>query len=251
MTQNILNHPLISARYFFPRPGAIPNPYMVDVGNAQLACWRNAPPSDRSVLVYFHGNGELVGDWVSLFSQLSTINQVDVFLAEYRGYGMSTGTPALLSMLDDLDAIADAVGVPKEQIIVFGRSVGSIFAIEWIKRFPQTAGLIIESGIHDVYQRLRLRVHPEEIGCSEAEFRTLTNQYFNHDQKLSAYLNPSLFIHAQHDQIVTIEHAHQNARSAKNGMLKILNNGGHNDILFANMEEYLLVLNQFLSRCSL
>ena len=249
MTVNLLDHPLIASRYFFPRFQAFPNPYMVQVAGCQLSCWRSGPPSDRPVLVHFHGNGELVSDWIQFFSQIGELCHFDIFLAEYRGYGMSTGQPALFSMLSDLDQIAEVVGVPAEKVVVFGRSVGSIYALEWVSRFPQTAGLVIESGIHDVYQRLRLRVLPEELGCSEEEFRSITEQYFDHTAKLTQYLKPSLFLHAQYDQIVTVDHAQRNAKAAVNSTLKIMNRGGHNDILYANSATYISTLKAFLMRC--
>ena len=43
----------------------------------------------------------------------------DLFLAEYRGYGQSTGTPLMRGMLDDVEQIFEAIGRPPEEIIVF------------------------------------------------------------------------------------------------------------------------------------
>ena len=36
---DLLNHPLISQRYFFPRRGFLPEPFWVEVEGAQLACY--------------------------------------------------------------------------------------------------------------------------------------------------------------------------------------------------------------------
>ena len=243
----ILDHPIIAQRYFFPRSETFPDPVYVSAPGAKLACWRSAPPSDRPVVVYFHGNGEVVSDWISILPQLCEPVGYDVFLAEYRGYGMSTGQPALHSMLEDVELIAQAVGVPASQIVVFGRSVGSIYALEWISRLPETRGLIIESGIHDVLQRLRLRMEPEELGCTDAELRAATHEHVNHKAKLEAYSGPSLFMHAEGDRLVTIDHAHANHAAAQRGRLARLPRGGHNDILMANLPEYAHTLRAFLS----
>ena len=242
----ILDHKLITERYFFPRPTYFHNPSYVETDQAKLGCWRSAPPSQRPVLLHFHGNGEVVTDWIDLFAPLCQSLGYEAFLAEYRGYGMSSGEPRLAQMLDDLDAIAQEIGVPPSQVVVFGRSVGSIYAIEWVSRFPETAGLVIESGIHDVHQRLRLRVNPHELGCSEEELRQATNEYLDHGAKLNRYRQPSLFLHAQGDQLVTVDHAQANAAAAQNPMLKILPRGGHNNILSANSAEYLESLSDFL-----
>lgn len=242
----LLDHPIIAQRYFFPRSSALIDPVYVNVPEAQLACWRSAPPSSRPVVVYFHGNGEIVGDWVNLLPQLCQPAGYDVFLAEYRGYGASTGQPALYSMLEDVEHIAQAVGVPPSQVVVFGRSVGSIYALEWISRFPDTRGLVIESGIHDVFQRLRLRLEPEELGCDESGLRAAVDAHVNHQAKLSGYPGPSLFMHAEGDQLVTIDHARANLAAAQRGALKSFARGGHNDILMANASEYVSTLGSFL-----
>ena len=243
----LLDHPIISDRYFFPRTALIDHPTYVKTNQDRLGCWRNRPPSRSPVVVYFHGNGEVVGDWVTLLPSLCQPAGYDVFLAEYRGYGMSSGQPALYSMLGDLDYIARAIGVPTSQVVVFGRSVGSIYAFEWISRFPDTMGLIIESGIHDVYQRLRLRMDPDELGCTEEQLREAVNTHLNHHDKLSSYQGPSLFMHARGDHLVSIDHAKANLTSASNGRIEVFNRGGHNDIFFANQREYTRVLKDFLN----
>ena len=54
---------------------------------------------------------------------------VNVALGEYRGSGGSSGESALASMLDDALAITDALGVEPSRLVVYGRSVGSIYAL--------------------------------------------------------------------------------------------------------------------------
>ena len=244
---DILNHPLIAQRYFFPRSAPLPGACYVDVEGARLACWRNAPPSSRPLLVHFHGNGELVHDWKDDFAHWAQAQGFDLFLAEYRGYGASTGIPTLGHMLDDVAAIAAATGVAPEQTVVFGRSVGSLFAIEWVRRFPTTRGLVIESGIHNVLERLELRIGPHEMNLDALQ-RALSDRV-NHAAVLERYPGPSLFIHAVQDQLVAIRHAEQNVESTQGkGYLLRLPHGGHNTILGANSAAYLDALSQFLQR---
>lgn len=245
---SLLDHTIISERYFFPRQGGLPGATRVQVDGAELACWRSAPPSDRPVLVHFHGNGEIVKDWMELFPRIAHRSGYEVFLVEYRGYGASTGTPMMGKMLDDIPAIAEAVGAPPERCVVFGRSVGSLYALEWIQRFPSTAGLVIESGIHDVLQRLLLRMSPEELGSDLDEMIDEIQLRLNHTAKLNAYPGPSLFLHAAGDDLVTPDHARDNHAAAQNGTLAILPFGGHNDILGQNTQAYLDALDGFLQR---
>ena len=106
----ILDHEVISQRYFFPQRAPLADAVSVPTPEGPLACWRSAPPSDRPVLVHFHGNGELVHHWAPDFAPMVQRMGYEVFLAEYRGYGASAGKPRLSAMLDDVDAIATAIG---------------------------------------------------------------------------------------------------------------------------------------------
>lgn len=244
---SLLNHPVISERYFFPRRQPLPDATLVQTPVGPLACWRSAPPSDRPVLVHFHGNGEVVHDWIDVFPPVCDALGYDVFLAEYRGYGASAGRPELGAMLDDVGAIAEVVGVPPTQTVVFGRSVGSLYALEWIARYPETAGLVLESGIHDVLQRLLLRLHPRELGATLAELTQAVHERLDPVTKLRGYPGPSLILHALGDDLVTPDHAEANAAAATNAQLILLPNGDHNSILASNAEAYLQHLGAFLA----
>ncbi|MDP6947299.1 MAG: alpha/beta hydrolase, partial [Myxococcota bacterium] len=193
---------------------------------------------------------ELVHHWIKGFTPLVQAMGYELFLAEYRGYGASAGEPLLGSMLDDLDAIAEAVGVPTARTVAFGRSVGSLFAIEWVHRFADTAGLIVESGIHDVLERLALRVTPAELGCTQDAFEEAVRARLDHGSKLGAYGGPSLFLHAEGDHLVDISHAVRNARAAgTRASLVRLAHGDHNSIFPANIDAYVAALEAFLAVC--
>jgi pimeloyl-ACP methyl ester carboxylesterase len=151
-------------------------------------------------------------------------------------------------MLDDVAAIVEAVGVPPERIVVFGRSVGSLFAIEAVHRYPALAGLVLESGIADVYQRLRMRVEPAEMACSEDELRAAVAARLDHRAKLGAYQGPTLTLHAEGDFLVPIDHAERNHAWAGGAGKKLIRfpHGDHNSIFAYNHQEYLRHLEAFL-----
>ena len=64
----ILDHPIVSSRYFFPRREAFPKPYWIDaVDGSKLACSYHAVNPTAKTVVYFHGNGEVVADYLPDF----------------------------------------------------------------------------------------------------------------------------------------------------------------------------------------
>ena len=248
MPSDLLNHPLISERYFFPRDGYFPDPFWVDCDDAHLACSYHEIDPRAKTLVHFHGNGEIVDDWQGDFVTLIQQMGCNCLLVEFRGYGQSTGTPQLGKMLQDVVPTIEVLGRPPEQLIFFGRSVGSIFAIEAAARFPQAAGLVLESGIADVLERLLLRVSPAELGVSSEELQRAVGQYLHHQQKLNGFKGPLLVLHTEHDGLVDVSHGrrlHEWAGGRKT--LKIFPRGNHNDIMFENAPEYFRLLADFIA----
>jgi pimeloyl-ACP methyl ester carboxylesterase len=250
MTNNdILNHPLIAARYFFPRRESPTTPFWVDVDGARLACHLHRTPNACGTLIYFHGNGEVVADYLAGFPELMARLGWNCLLAEFRGYGASTGSPNLGQLLDDVKPIIQSVDDPPQKIVLFGRSVGSIFAIEGVELFGDIAGLILESGIADVEERLRLRVIPEELGATSKELSDACTERLDHQKKLSGYKGPALVLHTTHDELVDVSHG-QRLHDWLGGdkSLRIFVQGGHNDISFVNADAYWQEVATFLAR---
>ena len=244
---NILDHPLISERYFFPRDGFFRDPFWVDCGDARLACSYHEIDPAAKTLVHFHGNGEIVDDWQGDFVTLIQEMGCNCFLAELRGYGQSTGQPQLGKMLEDVVPTIEALKRPPNELIFFGRSVGSIFAIEAAAKFPQAAGLILESGVADVLERLLLRVNPLEIGVSPEELTAEIDRSLNHQDKLTSYPGPMLVMHTQHDGLVDVSHGQRLYDWAPGKKtLKIFPQGNHNDIMYVNAREYFRLLAEYI-----
>ena len=243
-----LDHPIISSRYFFERPDPPPEIFYVTSDKIRLACWYMAPHPAAKTVVFFHGNGEVVNDYIPWFTNELLSRGLNVFLAEYRGYGASTGSACMAGMLDDIKPIFEAIGEPQEKIIVFGRSVGSIYAIEFAARYPSISGLVLESGIADVLERILLRVQPEEVGATHEDLQREVDSVLNHEQKLLAYQNPLLVLHAQHDSLVPVHHGERLANwgSSKNKTLIRFPHGDHNSVMIDNWKAYWEAFEKFI-----
>ena len=244
---SILDHPLISTRYFFPRRDTPNDAFVVTGNDVQLACYHHAPHREAKTVVYFHGNGEVVADCVDLFAEPFARLGLNVFFAEYRGYGGSTGTPALVAMLADVPCMIRALGLPEEELILFGRSVGSIYALHATGHFPNVAGLVIESGVADPLERIRLRVEPEELGVTEEGLQSEVRARLNHRKLLESFIRPSLFMHTRHDGLIDVRHAERmHGWAARPKKLVIFERGDHNMIFTANRAAYLNELQEFV-----
>jgi len=224
-----LDHPVVSERYFFPRRQPVADPFVVPVDGAELHCvWRQAPAGGCTV-VHFHGNGEVVGDYASNWPAEFARRGLGLLLAEYRGYGGSTGRPSLLGMLDDAVAVLDAAHIPGEQTILYGRSVGSIYALHAASQRPCRA-LVLESGIADPLQRILIRARPEELGATLEQLQAEAKQHLDHEAKLKAVTAPVTVLHTVADHMVSFDHAERLA-AWSGGELVPLRPGDHNSIL--------------------
>lgn len=242
----LLDHDLISSRYFFPRRAALPGAWRVAMPDGvELACYHHRPHADALTVLHFHGNGEVVADHLSdLVPALERLG-LNTLLVEYRGYGTSTGVPALSQMLDDVDAVINASGIAPDRLIAFGRSVGSLYALHAAHRFPQLAGLIIESGIADVHERIALRVTPEELGCTPAALTEAMTRRFDHEAKLRGYPGPLLILHTKHDHIVHVRHAKALASWSPGCAIELFDAGDHNSIFWYNARAYMEAIERF------
>lgn len=245
----LLDHPIIAERYFYPRAATLADPYWIDAADgSRLACVYQVVDPAAPTVVYFHGNGEVVADYVPDFPAWMARAGFNLLLAEYRGYGMSSGRPALAGMLDDVPAILRHLALPDQRLVLFGRSIGSLYALHGVFKHPKIAGLILESGISDITERFFMRVRPEELGCSQDQLIAVLKQHFDYAQKLHAFQGKSLILHTLHDELVPVRHAEAlYAAASEPKQLQIFERGGHNDIFYYNRDAYMRRVETFVA----
>lgn len=254
--ESILDHQAISGCYLFPQRRCVDRPFIVKVSGAELACYRKVIDPDNFTLVHFHGNGEVVADYVPWMADVFSDLGLNSLFVEYRQYGASTGKAQLVAMLGDGEAVLAAAGIAPQKAIAFGRSIGSLYAIELVHRQPAIAGLIIESGIADPSQRFLAYADLAGTGVSESEVYAEARRRFDHKLKLSGYQNPLLVMHAEQDDLINVSHAERNYQWSASSQKRLLRlpYGDHNSIMERNHKEYLNALREFaatVTGCSL
>ncbi|MEA3507721.1 MAG: alpha/beta hydrolase [Synergistota bacterium] len=245
---SLIDHPVISGRYFFPRTANFPNPFYVGTPGGKLACHYTRNHPEALTVVHFHGNGEIVCDWMDGFVSVLDSIGFNVLLAEFRGYGMSGGSPSFGAVLDDTPRIFEAAELEPSRTVLFGRSVGSIPAIHGVSLYPGMAGLVLESGIADVMERLLVRLDCCELGTTRRELEQAVGERMDHKSAMNGYKGPVLVLHAQNDSLVDISHGRRlfDWAGGERKKLHVFEKGDHNTVLFANMGDYFAELGGFL-----
>ena len=246
---SILNQPNISKAYFFPQDVRCDNAIEVDVGDAVLRCYHHiGPHDDGRTLIHFHGNGEAVGHYTedNFPGMLSAYMQgINVLMVEYRGYGGSTGEVEMVSMLSDGQRVMEQLGIDPSKTIAYGRSIGSLYALELAKQMPDLAGLVIDSGIADIKERFLAR---KEIAENISDWDTVNKEvelHFNHQAKIQSYTGCVLLLHAARDGLVMFTNADRLYGWAVNAAMRkytLYMEGDHNSIYPVNRYSILLHL---------
>lgn len=197
---------------------------------------------DAPVILFFHGNGEIVSDYDDIGLMYTQEMGINFFVADYRGYGRSTGTPTVTAMMQDCHGIFNFVRayMAKMQMTgplsVMGRSLGSAPAIELCAtRADDFTNLIIESGFAFIAPLLvKLGVDPGMIGFKE-------QQGFENIDKIKTFLKPCLVIHAQFDHIIPFSDGQAlfDACASEEKTLLEIKGANHNDIFFRGMSLYM------------
>jgi hypothetical protein len=173
------------------------------------------------VLLYAHGNGELIDDWAAEFDEPRAWGAA-VLLVEYPGYGRSGGSPSQGSITRAVVAAYDWASERPEldsrRIVGYGRSLGG-GAMCALAGERELAALVLESTFTSVTAMARRLGIPRFLVADPFDNRTL----------LAAFRRPVLLIHGERDTVVPAEESRILHSVAPQSDLVIISDCGHND----------------------
>ncbi len=245
-----LDHPNISNNSFYPRrnwipvpPGAVEHMITVEDG-VSLSCRFFPCGTTNPTILFFYGNGETAVDYDEIAPFYNQIG-VNFFIADYRGYGASGGSPTYSSMLSDAHKLIGALqailsdGGYSGPVYVMGRSMGRHPAFELGARTPvMVKGMIIESGRPTLGQFLH-GLEPPLATRLEAE----------HRDKVRSIQLPVLVIHGEEDSLAPVQQAVDMYHDfvSPNKRLLTIPGAGHNDLLNLGLREYFEAISGFVA----
>ena len=120
--------------------------------NALLIRPENKRRTRALTVLMFHGNAGNIGHRIPIAKVLVEILGCSVLMLEYRGYGLSTGSPDEHGLNIDaqtsLDYIRQRPETRDNKILVYGQSLGGAVAINLVaknEKHGDIAGLIVEN----------------------------------------------------------------------------------------------------------
>lgn len=198
-----------------------------------LQGWFLPIDNPRATLLFFHGNAGNIShrlDSLQLFHELG----LAVFILDYRGYGESKGEITEAGLYQDAQAawryLSETRGIPSDEILLFGRSLGGAVAAYLAERYP-AMGLVLESTFTSLPD-MAAELYPWLPARSLARFQYDTRN------RLSKIEMPLLVIHSKEDDIIPYSHGRELFDLAKEPKRFLHLNGGHNTGIFESMETY-------------
>jgi fermentation-respiration switch protein FrsA (DUF1100 family) len=191
---------------FFPYKGENENPAtrgiryeavsLITSDGERLVAWQLEPDAPIADIVYFHGNGGNLSVWLPVLATLHRLGY-RVLAVDYRGYGLSSGTPSEEGLYVDAEAaVQHAVRLrsPSRPLVFWGRSLGATVAAS-ATRVAQPDGLILESGFPDKAAVIRTHLLFRALNVfSSYRFPTV--------ELLSGFRKPVLVLHGTGDAII-------------------------------------------------
>lgn len=194
-----------------------------------------ALPKAKYTILYSHGNAEDLGETLPRLRDLRDIG-FSIFSYDYQGYGTSQGNPSVKNAYQDINAayeyLTQQLGIPANQIIVYGRSVGGGPSVDLASRQP-VAGLVIESSFTTAFRVVtRIPIYPFDK--------------FSSIDKIKSVNCPVLVIHGNADRVIPFSHGKQLFTTANEPKLSFWVDGaGHINLLEVAGEKYEKVMIKF------
>ncbi len=191
-------------------------------------------PAAHTIL-FSHGNAEDIGHLDPFVRQIRD-QGFAVLTFDYRGYGLSEGSPSEAKSYKDIEAAYDHLvndrKVPAEQIILHGRSLGGAVAADLAARKP-VGGLILESTFTSAARVL-------------TGFKIFPFDRFNTISKIPAVTCPVLIIHGKLDATISFHHGEKLFAAANGPKYSLwIDDAAHNDLFNIARKTYLAAITDF------
>jgi uncharacterized protein len=206
----------------------------------RLRVWHLPVGQPSAQVVYFHGNGGNLSMWFDLLVQLP-IHGFEVVAVDYRGYGLSTGTPSESGLYRDVDAVlahfrrARRARIPA---IYWGRSLGTTMAA-YAASVDQPDGVILESG----FPSMRTVTRSNPLLWALSWFSSYQFPTVNWMARSSV---PALVLHGDRDSVIPYELGRElYAQLSGPKEFVTIEGGDHNDVTPPNPDKYWRAIETF------
>ena len=210
--------------------------------------------SQDTVILYCHGNKNHMDNYwnrAKLLANVNGKNRYGVLMMDYRGFGLSEGTPTEDNMYADVEACIKWLknnGISNGNLMVYGYSLGSAPAIKLTvnNRYFPISKLILEAP----YGNAQTMV--EDAAKLSLPSSYFTNVKVNNADEIKKVTVPFCWFHGANDEFLSLPVHGQKVYDNYQGPSKeahIVKGAIHNNLpSVMGYEEYLLNVGSFIRR---
>ena len=158
--------------------------------------------SAKATIFVFHGSGSKISNWLKILGTL-TENGNQLFLMEYRGFGISEGNASHEAIASDAHRafryLINRDDIKNHPVIVVGQSYGAQLAINVAAKYPEEVALLVTEGAFTTFRDIAIHSTPW-IG-KPLTWAFFVNPYSSTELIKEASM-PKLIIHSQDDELV-------------------------------------------------
>ncbi len=229
---------LMQGKLIFPAPTGAQTPRTVGgqllripQDGGEVVALHYPAPIGAPTVVHFHGNGEQLADDTHWLERLHDLG-LGVLAVEYPGYGMSPGKPSekgnYSAAETALGYLREKLGVPVEQTVLEGQSLGSGAATEMARR-GLGARLVLLSPFTSIVDMAGRAFPFLPAGL-------LVRHRFDNASKIGWIRMPTLIVHGTADEVVPVEMGKRLAELSPNAELHLIEGAPH-DLQSAGSEK--------------
>ena len=207
----------------------------------KIHAWYFPDGESKKAVLFCHGNAGNISHRMETVELLKGF-RVNVLLFDYRGYGLSDGSPTEPGIYLDTRAAFDWLvkeeGFKPEDIVLLGRSLGGAAAIDLAAK-TVCGGLIVESSFTSA----------NEIGKAMFPFfpvRYLNRFRFDSVNKIKEVTCPVLIMHSPDDDMIPYEMGRKIFEAAGEPKSFVELRGGHNSREYFEDETYRMALQKII-----
>ncbi|MFZ5481247.1 MAG: alpha/beta hydrolase [Myxococcota bacterium] len=167
--------------------------------------WAHQATPGAQVFAYFHGNAAHIDAYMDKVEVYWGMGY-EVFVFDYRGFGMSTGTPTHDGVLEDgkaaVEYLEETTGLAPEQVVFHGLSLGGFVSVHVAGDYPPK--VLITEDMFASGQKLM----DDGSGLSLPQGWMLEDEWDN-VSAAAAVPSPYLIVHGAEDTYVQPSHAEE------------------------------------------
>jgi len=226
-------------------PAGVEEVFITTGDHVKLQAYYAANKGSEKILIFFHGNAGNICHRLHDIENLKNCG-ISVLGISYRGYGKSSGKPSEKGIYTDgaaaLDYAIQTLGYSLNNIIIFGRSIGTTVAVH-ISQDKDIAGLILITPLTSAKAQAKAQ------GLGFLSF--LAGNAFDNLSKITHIKSPLLVIHGTDDEILSFsmgKDIYDQAPVEK--QLVIIDGGGHNNLSQMDPEKYWGSISEFIRKAA-